>query len=834
MPTPENDRQALRCTIEALRRENAQLGVELDAMRSAAESNHALRRIDSRENQGDQSQLATLGRLARHGPSDGFWYYVPATGYVWYSDSFFDLLGVPANERRSLASNLDPFLDRLHPRDLDRTVEAVRLHLEDRVPYDIEYRLRRSDGSYRWFRACGQAHWGEDGNPLRMTGSIQDIEAQVFAREAVYGALEERKILALVAQRTDSAVVITDRDVKIEWVNEAFTRITGYTADEAIGRNPGQLLQGPETDPETVRAMREGLRAGQGFDVELVNYRKDGTKYWLAIEVRPVSNAEGEVERFVAVERDITEARARNERVRLLESAVENARDGMLTVAADGRVIDANSAACGLLGFERTALVGLRIWDIRPTLGADQWGDYWDHLSEHGRSTYESMFHGADRRLPVSLSETMLHHDGTQYVSIFFRDISKRIEMERELSAERRLLREIVSTIPYQVFWKDTECRYLGCNRAFAEAAGLSSPAAVVGLTDDELPWRPDEVERFRAHDRAVLEQAAPQLHLEEQQTQADGSTRTLDTSKVPLRNQSDEVVGILGVLADITEQKALQAQVAQTHKLESIGQLAAGIAHEINTPTQYVGDNTRFLEEAFEELLEPLQICRQITRTEGSSPELVEELRNTVRNSDLDYLLEEVPRAITQSTEGISRVTSIVKAMKDFSHPSEGLADADLNRAIESTVTVARNEWKYVAKMELALAPDLPPVPCRVEEINQVVLNMIVNAAHAISDVVGQSGEQGVITIATAAEAGFVEIRISDTGTGMSPEVRDRIFDPFYSTKEVGKGTGQGLAMAHNVIRNNHAGEISVDTEVGRGSTFTVRLPLEPARSEA
>jgi signal transduction histidine kinase len=205
--------------------------------------------------------------------------------------------------------------------------------------------------------------------------------------------------------------------------------------------------------------------------------------------------------------------------------------------------------------------------------------------------------------------------------------------------------------------------------------------------------------------------------------------------------------------------------------------------------------------------------------------------LEEITRKVDLAYLTEEVPRAINQTLEGVDRVTKIVRAMKEFSHP--GVKEktlADLNKAIENTVTVSRNEWKYVADMITELDSSLPAVPCLVGEFNQVVLNIIINAAHAIQEVVGRdSGRKGTIRVSTHHDPDWVEVRIGDTGGGIPEDIRSRIFDPFFTTKGVGKGTGQGLAIAHSVIMDKHGGTLHFETEMGKGTTFFIRLPLHP-----
>ena len=275
-----------------------------------------------------------------------------------------------------------------------------------------------------------------------------------------------------------------------------------------------------------------------------------------------------------------------------------------------------------------------------------------------------------------------------------------------------------------------------------------------------------------------------------------------------------------------------MEVQLRQALKLESIGQLAAGIAHEINTPTQYIGDNTRFVQDAFKDLLGLLEHYEKLlaaNKAGAVSTELVAEVEAAIAKADLSYLTEEIPKAIAQSLQGVERVTKIVRAMKDFSHPgSDEKTPLDLNKAIDSTITVARNEWKYVAELVTDFDPGLPPVPCLPAEFNQVILNLIVNAAHAISDVVGDGSKgKGNIHVSTRRDGEWVEIRVRDTGTGIPEKARAKIFDPFFTTKAVGKGTGQGLAIAHAVVVEKHGGAISFETETGKGTTFIIRLPL-------
>ena len=282
-------------------------------------------------------------------------------------------------------------------------------------------------------------------------------------------------------------------------------------------------------------------------------------------------------------------------------------------------------------------------------------------------------------------------------------------------------------------------------------------------------------------------------------------------------------------------DSRQLELELHQAQKLEAVGRLAAGIAHEINTPIQFIGDNTRFLQDAFQGLVAVLAAQREALAALPVPAELAERLARAAEEADLVYTVEQVPRTIERTLEGTRRVAVIVRAMKEFAHPDQReMVATDLNRALLATVEVARNEYKYVAEVETVL-DELPLVTCYPGDLNQVFLNLLVNAAHAIDDVVKGTGAKGRIRIATARRGDAVEIAIADTGAGIPEAIREKIFEPFFTTKEVGRGTGQGLAIARSVVEK-HRGTIAFETEVGRGTTFRIRIPIggAPAPAEA
>lgn len=400
----------------------------------------------------------------------------------------------------------------------------------------------------------------------------------------------------------------------------------------------------------------------------------------------------------------------------------------------------------------------------------------------------------------------------------------------RELAVAHDQVRLLVESLPFILIGLDSAGSVTLWNYTASKIFGISeTDAKGRPFADCGIQWqKPEEMQKQISH----WLKTDSTLRCDDVGYYRNDEVRFVGFSVKPLAVNHNERVGFIVTGAEVTERKALEEQLRQAHKLEAVGQLAAGIAHEINTPTQYVADNTTFLGESTPQILELLNVCKEIRQQAdaGSIPqELLLKFDRMVAHSDLPFLEKEIPRAIEQSLEGLERISRIVKAMKEFSHPGSNEKTAtDINRAIETTITVARNEWKYVAEVELQLDSALPMVPCLQGELNQVILNLIVNAAQAIASVVGDgSTGKGKIVIRTRPLKDSIEISIRDTGPGIPASIQSRIFEPFFTTKPVGKGTGQGLAMAHSTIVKRHQGRIWFETEIGQGTTFFIQLPL-------
>ncbi len=396
---------------------------------------------------------------------------------------------------------------------------------------------------------------------------------------------------------------------------------------------------------------------------------------------------------------------------------------------------------------------------------------------------------------------------------------AERRNLADALAHERNVLRTMIDLIPAFIYAKDAHSRFTAANKLVANRMG-AEPEGLIGKTDFEFFPR-EHAERFFADEQALIQSGVPLIdHEEIAFDKTRGMDRVILTSKVPLRDAAGNLTGIVGMGLDITDRKDAEERMASSDRLESIGRLAAGVAHEINTPIQYLNDSVTFISDGVGELLAYIDELHKATTVRPST------------RDDVDYMRKELPPALTRVAEGLSRITEIVRSMKDFSHADLGeMSEVDLNRAIGSTLVVARSEYRDVADMETDLG-EIPRVICHGGQINQVVLNLVVNAAHAIGDANKASGTRGRIVVRTRVEGGHVVTSIEDTGGGIPEAIRARIFDPFFTTKEVGRGTGQGLSVSRNVVVKGHGGELDFTTVLGKGTTFFVRLPV--ARSPA
>ena len=530
------------------------------------------------------------------------------------------------------------------------------------------------------------------------------------------------------------------------------------------------------------------------------------------------------------------------EKLRLQTSALEAAANGIAITQIDGKILWANPAFAKLTGYDSADVIGLtpailnsgrqdqefyaRLW--QTILAGNVWHGELVNKRKDGSCYFEEM----------TITPLRGANGEIQNFIAIKQDVSERKEIEQKLAQERDLLQALMDNLPDHIYFKDARSRFTRINRAHARYLGLEKPEDAIGRSD--MDYFPSGAARQKLVDEQCLLATGQPMLGQVEHSETSSGIKWVSSTKVPIRGADGKILGLVGISRDLTaykqaelDRQMMELQLRQSQKLESIGQLAAGIAHEINTPTQYLGDNTRFVKDSFTAILKVLQSHQELlvaSKQNAVTPELLERSEALLAVSDLEYLCEQIPASLNETLEGIERVTKIVRAMKEFSHPGgKEKTHADINRAIQSTVTVAHNEWKYVADLKLELEPELPLVPCFIGEINQSILNLIVNAAHAIGDVVKKApGTKGVITVRTRRDGDMVEVRVADTGTGIPETSRSKIFEPFFTTKDVGKGTGQGLSIIYGSIVKRHGGTVTFETEMDAGTTFIIRLPLK------
>ncbi|MBU0971968.1 MAG: PAS domain S-box protein [Proteobacteria bacterium] len=407
-------------------------------------------------------------------------------------------------------------------------------------------------------------------------------------------------------------------------------------------------------------------------------------------------------------------------------------------------------------------------------------------------------------------------------------ELAQRKRAEKSLAVSEKEFEAVFESVGEGFYRTDAQGRIIMANPVAVKMMGYTSLDEARGISMIDLYNNPDDR-------RVLLEQIFAQGRVsayEVEMKKKDGQVIPVMVNAHVRHDANGQFIGIQGTVVDITHRKYQEMETAHSQKLAAIGSLAAGIAHEINTPIQYISDNTHFIQDAFQDFNQVLDAGSCFLETikfQERNNEAAAAFEAAMDKIDLDFLRQEIPQAILQSLDGLAKVSRIVKSMKEFSHPGqEKWERIDINHVLDNTLVVAKNEYKYVAQMKTDFQASLPKVFCNSGELGQVFLNMIINASHAIADVVGNGTKaMGVITIKTRARGHWVEIRISDTGSGIPKKIQSHIFDPFFTTKEVGRGTGQGLAISHAVVVDKHRGKIGIESSSAKGTTFIIRLPV-------
>jgi PAS domain S-box-containing protein len=671
--------------------------------------------------------------------------------------------------------------------------------------------------------------------------TVQRREDEIL-REAHSVQEAERNMLRALIDNMPDFMYVKDLESRFIVANAHAARKVGEDSPEKLLGStdfdfyPREIASAYFEDEQNV------MRSGQPlYNREEVILDSAGNINHILTTKVPLRNSEGKVIGIAGVGRDITVRKKIENDLREAEQKFrgifENAIMGIFQSLPDGRWLSINRSMAANFGYDSPEEMLASVADVSRLYVYPKSRDEFKRLlGEEGLvQNFESELYRKDgSKIWVAMSAWTVVQNGVvmRYEGIS-EDISMRKEMELALREAEQNYRGIFDNAIFGIFQTTPDGRLLNANHAMAVTYGFDSvEEEMADASSGDIAGKAYVDPERRKEFKRLMEENGAVQNFEYEAYRKDGNKIWISMSARAIR-ENGVVVRYEGMSEEVTERKVLREQLLQAQKLESVGQLAAGIAHEINTPTQYIGDNVRFLQDAFQDLKSLLSSYERwfsAAGKNGLSGALLEEAAATVDKADAGYLLEEIPKAIDQTLEGVSRVAALVNAMKEFSHPdTKEKSPLDLNRAIASTITVARNEWKYVADLETEFDSSLAAVSCHPGEFNQVILNLIVNAAHAIADVARAGGPQrGSIKVQTRSWPEWAEVRIRDSGTGIPEKLRTRIFDPFFTTKEIGKGTGQGLAIARSVIVGKHGGSLDYETEEGKGTTFIIRLPYD------
>jgi two-component system NtrC family sensor kinase len=680
--------------------------------------------------------------------------------------------------------------------------------------------------------------------PFDMDEVRMRVRMQIRLHEALIEQQRLHEHLSVISETAKDAIIILGNDGTILHWNGAAERMFGYTRAEVLGTDLHTLIAPIRFHAAHSKAFPMFQATGQGSGIgktlEMAATRKNGEEFPVELSLAS-TKLKGEW-CAVGIVRDITERKsaeaALRESDRHYQTMFEQAAVGMAVVAANGKLLRVNHRLCEIVGYPADELLTLRFKDIThpDDLAVDREASHALCLGTMDSYSGEKRYLRKDGgivwiKLSVaSVRDTDSHFD--HFVSVY-EDITENKLAEAALRESEEKYRGIFESSHDAILTlAPPTWRFIDANPASLAMFKVKTVAEFTSHGPPDLS--PEKQHDGRSSSDAALEKI--QTAMREGSADFEWTHMRLDGQEFPAavlltRMEQGGKQFLQGTVRDLSAQKGMEIELGHARKLEAVGQLASGIAHEINTPTQYVGDGVHFLKEAFEGYRQVVgQYQRAVAALEasGGHEALVSEIRGTEESIDLPYLEANAPGSFESCQDGISRISTIVRAMKEFAHPDrkEKVA-ANLNQALQTTLAIARNEYKYVADVTTEFG-ELSPVVCHIGDLNQVFLNLMVNAAHAIGDVVGQSGGKGTIHIKTWQEGNLARVDIADSGAGIPEAIRQRIFEPFFTTKEVGKGTGQGLAIARSIVVTKHGGSLSFESEIGKGTTFTIRLPID------
>ncbi|WP_226377723.1 PAS domain S-box protein [Citrifermentans bremense] len=735
----------------------------------------------------------------------------------------------------------------VHPSD----IYAWRAHssdcCRDEDLVDLNLRLVTKQGVPRWFNYTCHAVTSPDGGDLGVRGSFRDISHRVMLEQLL---CEQREFARNLLESTSIPLFVIDSDHKVIVWNQALSDLTGIASCDVMGTHrhwqafyhePQPTLSDllVDRDPEGIEVVETGF---ERVIVQRGNLQAErwfngisGERRQLLVNASQVLR-DGKVVAVVETLHDITARTEAEQSLRLLAQAVEQTASSILIHDLNGEIIYVNNKFCQATGYSKEETLGNNVMMLkmapevyeeicRITRSGKPWHGELQSRRKDGTSFWESatispiaddkgaIIHylavkediteakEAEQRLKQQQDELLQKHE--QLTELFLQVEKGKREWEQTMDCidDMVVLVEKDGTIRRcnRAFMSFVRCSFndlLSCDwRVLLKKVGLD----LDGRVDGEFLHQPTQ--RWLALNAYTWDQGQGEVITLHDLTEVKEVSQQLATA--------------------YQELKATHSQLLQQEKMASIGQLAAGVAHEINNPVGFISSNLSTLGKYLERISSfvTLQSAKLV---QCASAEVLVELTEARQTLKVDYILRDAPDLVAESMDGADRVRTIVQNLKTFSRVDDAeTMYVNLNDCLESTVTIAWNELKYKTTLNRDYG-ELPPIKCFPHQLNQVFLNLLVNAAHAIE-------VQGEVTITTRCLGETVKVTISDTGCGIPDEIQNRIFEPFFTTKEVGKGTGLGLSISYDIIKK-HGGSIEVESAPGKGTTFSVVLPVEGA----
>lgn|GEM_PF-3558681 len=765
------------------------------------------------------------------------------------------------------------FVPLIHEEDVESTLRAMQNLY--RPPYRVYFEQRAiTVQGWRWIGWEDSSILDEQGNVVEIQGVGRDITDRKKAEEELQKS--EERLNTLIK---NTPAVIYNYEIKddipcINYVNENVKNILGFEPEKFINNfNLWKECIHPEDRKRTIDASLEP--AGEA-EPRILEYRfKDcwGNYRWLHDKQRLIINDDGSREIYGAWW-DITERKKLEEELfkseKYFRSVVEDQTELICRFFPDGTLTFVNPAYCNYFDKSQDELLGRNFLSLlpeedreivernhnfltvdNPTVtyehrvvlpdGGVRWQEWVDRaLFDDKGQIFEFQAVGRDiteqknAEMALQEAQAQLEKKVEERTTELLQEIENRKEAEAALAQEKETLRETLQSINEGIVITDTQGTITFVNQEAQEITGRTEVEVKGYSLRVLLQFLVGENKEQTCTDPLSLIMEGRQKNEQQVIETKDGSRKIVFCNGVLIRGRNQEPLFYVVNFKDMTEMKRAEGRLALARKLEAIGRLAAGVAHEINTPMQFIGNNTQFIKSSFAEVQQLWEVYNKLRNDleQGHYSRGLQRLYKLENQVDIDYNLQEIPRAIEEALAGIDRVKKLVDSMKNLSYSSSkpGVRSKfDLNKAIEDTVNITRNEWKMIADVKVRLDSKIPPIKGNPDEISQVFLNLIVNASHAVQQAVQQGiCTRGEITIETRFENREVIAEIDDNGVGIPRAYLSRVFDPFFTTKEVGQGSGQGLTIAYDIIVNQHSGQIEVKSEEGKGTKVRIILPLE------